>query len=175
MANWLLKTLVRTKFALTSRDGASRHIARLRDDYLSLASRVSSETGARRVRVPRMPGVDEDMREWSLFMLLEHNAIVNRSITSIVETLALGRELTGPALINPKTDVMPSAHAGQEVVEAFRDSVEAHLATVQRLPEQFAAGMKEHPVFGDFNAHQWHCMFGFHLFIHRRQAGLIVS
>ena len=31
-----------------------------------------------------MRGVDEDMRRWSFFMILEHNAIVNRSITASV-------------------------------------------------------------------------------------------
>jgi hypothetical protein len=32
----------------------------------------------------------------------------------------------------------------------------------------------EHPVFGTFDAHRWHCMVGFHLLLHRRQAARVV-
>lgn len=173
MGGWLLRTMVRLKFSLTSRERASRQIAQLRDDYLNLASKVSPKEGTRLVYVSSMPGVDEDMRDWSFFMLLEHNTIVNLSISSIVKSLASGQAFTGPALINPKTDVMPSAHAGPEAVEAFRNSVDEHLAMIGLLAQSMGQGTKRHPVFGDLDPHQWHCMFGFHLWIHRRQARLI--
>ena len=60
-----------------------------------------------------MSGVDEDMRRWSFFMILEHNAIVNRSITASVVQLANGESLTGQATIDVKKGVMPSGAADE--------------------------------------------------------------
>ena len=142
---------------------------------MTLAERVNSETGAQAVTVPRMPGVDEDMRNWSFFMILEHNAIVNRSIAKVVQDLACGVEPTGAGNIDPKRDVMPSGSAGKEQIGAFQSSVEDYLQLVSELGPLRGTLTKRHPVFGMFDAHQWHCMLGFHLMIHRRQAEFVVN
>ena len=60
-------------------------------------------------------------------------------------------------------------------VEAFRQSVHDHLATVTELPALKGTARTEHPVFGLFDAHQWHCMFAFHLHIHLRQAAAVAT
>jgi hypothetical protein len=31
-----------------------------------------------------------------------------------------------------------------------------------------------HPIFGDFDAHKWNCMFSFHLGLHHKQAVHVV-
>jgi hypothetical protein len=175
MPEAFLQSAVRAKFALTSREAASKQIRRLGDKYLELAGRLDAVTGAMVARVPAMQGVDEDMRNWSYFMLLEHNAIVNRSITEIVCSLAEDREPGPAARINPKTDVLPDGTSGPEQVVAFRQSVDAHLKAILLLGKLRETAMRPHPVFGDFNAHQWHCMFGFHLMIHFKQARLVAT
>jgi hypothetical protein len=63
MSNILLKTAVRTWFTLSSRNQATKRIRSALGDYLTLAERVNSETGAQAVTVPRRPGIDEDMRD----------------------------------------------------------------------------------------------------------------
>ena len=108
-------------------------------------------------------------------MILEHNAIVNRSISGKVQCLARGEELTGVATIDPKTDVMPSANPGEEQVDAFRSSVDNHLESVQGLPNLRRGLTMRHPIFGKLNAHGWHCMFGLHLEIHLKQAEAAVE
>ncbi len=143
------------------------------EKYLQLADRLDASTGGKIVNVPEMPGVDQDMRNWSFFMLLEHNAIVNRSIRALVEHLATGRELAADALIDPAKDVLPQPAAGQSAVRAFQESCENYLALVETLPQLRGTARLPHPLFGPFNAHLWHCMFGFHLLIHFRQARLI--
>lgn len=121
-----------------------------------------------------MLGVDEDMRDWSFFMILEHNVIVNRVITTVVEKLVRGEEPVVEGVKDPKKDVMPSAHPGKEQVEAFRASVENHINTVSGLPRLRGTATKLHPVFGEFDAHRWHCMFALHLDIHCKQAEYVV-
>jgi len=170
MGNPLMQVAIQAWFLTTGRDKASGRIRRFRDRYLELARRVEPEAGRKPVKVPWMPGVDPDMRDWSFFMILDHNAIVNRSITSIVESLARGEEPTGAGAIDPKKDVMPSPEAGEEAVIGFKQSVERHLEIVSGLGRLRGTRRKRHTMFGEFDAHRWHCMFGFHLMVHYRQA-----
>ena len=91
--NLLIKTAIRTLFTFTSREKALEKSELVLRQYGKLADGLSSEAGQRCIEVPPMRGVDEDMRKWSFFMILEHNAIVNRSITATVVQLARGQEL----------------------------------------------------------------------------------
>jgi hypothetical protein len=174
MSEAIIRSAVRAKFAITSRDAACSQIRRLGDKYLELAGRLAPTSGATVVTVPAMQGVDEDMRSWSYWMLLEHNAIVNRSMTEIVCSLAEDREPGPAAQINPKTDVLPDSSSGLDQVDAFQRSIDDHLRCVPTLGKLKGTATRPHPVFGDFDAHQWHCMLGFHLMIHFKQARLIV-
>ena len=173
--NIFLRIVVRTGFALTSRDQASTQIQRLCDRYLALAEQTTAESGALVVHIPKMIGVDEDMRDWSFFKILEHNTIVNRSITSIIGSLVRGEKPEGVGAIDMKRDVMPSENPGIEQIESFHNSVTEHIKIVSDYQPLRNSSTKRHPVFGKFNAHQWHCMFGFHLFIHYKQAKYIIN
>ena len=174
MKKLLIKSAVKTRFLLTGRNRASDQIRQLMEQYLSLVQTIEPEAGRRPVRVPPMLGVDEDMRDWSFFMILEHNVIVNRSITAIVQRLARGEKPMGSGDMDPKKDVMPSADPGEEQIQAFRASVETHLENVSRLPRLRSTPTSRHPIFGQLNAHGWHCMFGLHLGIHRKQAEFVI-
>jgi hypothetical protein len=167
--------MIRTKFVLTSRDKASGIIRNNADVYLKLADRFDDVSGVKPVMVPPMIGVDPEMRNWSFFQILEHNGIVNRSIAAMVEALALGKKPSGAALLNPKTDVLPKGMSGPEQVESFRTSINGYLSLVETLPSLRGTGELLHPVFGPFDAHKWHCMFGFHLGLHLRQAEKVLS
>ena len=170
MSMVLIRTAVRARFFLTSRERASRQIQKSCDDYLSLEKMITTDCGARPVLVPCMLGIDEDMRQWSYFMVLEHNTIVNRSITSVIESLVQGEEPKGIGAIDPKRDVMPSANPGEEQIKAFCSSIENHLKVVAGLSPLRGTITKRHPIFGEFDAHYWHCMFAFHLLVHYKQA-----
>jgi hypothetical protein len=115
------------------------------------------------------------MRRWSFFMLLEHNAIVNRSITAAVVQLANGESLSGPATIDVKKGVMPSSSADESQVELFAQSVADHIAAVRDLGNLRGTKTSRHPVFGQFDAHKWNCMFAFHLRLHLPQARFIAE
>jgi hypothetical protein len=175
MNNPLIRSIIRTRFLLTSREKASGMIRKNADDYLDLADRFGPSLAIEPVTVPLMIGVDPEMQGWSFFQLLEHNAIVNRSISSMVEALALGKEPEGAALIDPKTDVLPKGLSGPEQVEAFRSSIDDYLSLVTTLPKLKGTAERPHPLFGPFDAHKWHCMFGLHLGLHLNQARKIFS
>jgi hypothetical protein len=175
MSNLLIKTAIRTIFTLSSREKALEKSEILLQRYAKLADGLSREAGQLSVEVPPMRGVDEDMRKWSFFMILEHNAIVNRSITATVVQLVRGEELRGAATINPKTDVMPSSSADVSQFKDFADSVTKHIEAVKSLNRLRGTGTSPHPIFGDFDAHKWNCMFTFHLGLHLPQAEYVVG
>ncbi len=170
----ILKTAVRSLFLLTSRGRALRQATAYAGKYAALGEGITDEVGRLGVEVPPMPGVDEDMRRWSFFMILQHNTIVNTSITASVCQLARGEPLHGAAAIDPKRDVMPSPSAGREQLEAFRRSVTAHTEAVGRLGRLRHTRTSRHPLFGDFDAHRWNCMFSFHLRVHYPQAVRVI-
>jgi hypothetical protein len=172
----LLGIVLRALFALTTRDQASTQIQKLCDRYLVLATMIDAESGTLAVRVSGLlPGIDKDMRNWSFFKVLEHNTIVNRSFTSIIQSLVQNEELRGAGAIDMKKDVMPSESPGAEQIEFFHNSVAEHIQAVSDFQNLRDSPTRPHPLFGAFTAHQWHCMFGFHLFIHYIQAKYIVN
>jgi hypothetical protein len=175
MTNPVLKHAVRTLFTLTSSARVKTRLPQQLDAYMRLAETIDGGQGSRPVQVPPMPGVDEDMRGWSFYMILEHNTLVNRSITAIVGQLARDEEPSGLALINPKTGVTPSGTASTEQLTAFQDSVHEHLRSLEHLGKLRGTKTMDHPVFGEFDAHKWNCMFSFHLKIHYKQAAYVIQ
>lgn len=172
MANPLIKAVVRTRFALTSSPAAGAQAGRHLNSYLRLAQGLTEVAGSEPVTVPPMLGVDEDMRGWSFFMLLHHNTIVNRAISSTVKRLALG-EPAPRKKFDAKKDVMPEPDCGIEQIALFKSSVLSHLEAVKSLGELRGTPTTDHPRFGPFDAHKWHCMFAFHMQIHLRQAEFV--
>lgn len=175
MSNLLIKAAIRTLFTLTSHKKALEKSGNLLRQYLELADGLPNEVGQLCVEVPPMRGVDEDMRRWSFFMILEHNAIVNRSITATILQLVRGEPLSGPAALDPKKDVMPTPSAAESQISVFAESVTSHIEAVRSLKQLRNTGTSPHPIFGKFDAHKWNCMFAFHLGMHLRQAEYVVS
>ena len=148
-------------------------IERYLERYMELVGKVCGD-GRKKIHVPSMAGIDRDMRDWSLDMILEHNAKVNKIIKNIVCRLSRGEELRPEEEIDPKVDVMPE-DSGMEQVDEFKRSVEEYLHVVEGVGQLKGTRKIEHPVFGPLDAHQWHCMFAFHLGVHLRQAEYIVK
>jgi len=142
---------------------------------MHLAQGVDEAVGRRIVEVPSMPGVDEDMRNWSFYMILEHNTIVNQSITASMRQLARGESLHDEARIDLKHDVLPSLNPGPEQVALFDQSIKDHLTTVKTLPTLRGTSTSPHPLFGEFDAHFWHCLFAFHLKLHLHQTKMVLQ
>jgi hypothetical protein len=166
----LIKNGIRFWFVLTSRDRANQQALRFLDQYVKLAKNLNSEDGSRPIKVPPMRGVDDDMRKWSFFMILEHNVIVCNSISATIRQLARDETLSGLAAIDPKKDVMPTSSAGEDNISRLQKSVYDHLDMMKGLGKLRGTKTSPHPLFGDFDAHKWHCMFSFDLNVHLKQA-----
>jgi len=175
MSNLFIKSAIRTFFVFTSRDTALRKSEEFILQYMDLAKDLSDEAGDLCVEVPPMRGIDEDMRKWSFYMILEHNAIVNRNITETVVQLTRGEVLKGATVLDFKKGVMPSPSADKSQVELFTDSIKKHIEVARSLGRLRGTKTSLHPIFGNFDAHKWNCMFAFHLGLHFPQADYVVN
>jgi hypothetical protein len=113
------------------------------------------------------------MRSWSIYMTLEHLAITNEMIISIVRSLALEKPILWS--IDFSRAVMPSENPGAEQISAFQASVKLYRKKAAWFGKFKSRTLSRHPVFGMFDVHKWRCMAGFHLYIHRRQIEKIIS
>lgn len=158
----------------TSLAAAQATLVREREAILGLVRRLDAATGAKRVLIRRLPGLEDSSRYWSVFMTLDHLRIVNESMAGIMSELLARRVPPGEA---STAAVKPAAEVGAEVVDAFVASCErlartvagieaARLQTAVRFP---------HPWFGPLDAAAWHFMAGFHLRLHRKQVERILG
>ena len=173
--NVFIKCLVRFRFLITSKKKTSDRIRSILQEYRDIGELMTKEQGEECTQVPKMRGVDEDMRAWSFYMILEHNVIVNRTMSMIVESLARNEEPKNLPVKDPKKDVMPSGSPGPEQLKAFCQSVEDHLKLVSGLSGLRGTFKTPHPIFGMLNAHGWHCMFCLHLELHLSQAKRVLD
>lgn len=139
-----------------------------RDRTIALSQRFPEEEARQNIPIPPILGIDPEMQEWNLYQVLEHNRIVNRRITAqLAHSAGIGPKPDPD--FDPKRDVMPAPDVGPEALDGFARSVADHLALVESTPRLRGTPRSPHPLFGPFDAHKWHCMFGFHLRLHRRQ------
>lgn len=175
MKNQLMKLAVRTITLITSRKRAAAQARQVLARYTQYASGITAEQGSRIIEAPIMLGVDRHMKRWSYYMLLEHNMIVSRSVSALVQQLVTGEEVHGEADINIKTDVLPSDSAGPEQVELLSNVVNNHIEMTQKLGSLRGSKTFLHPLFGQFDAHRWNCMLSLHLKLHLKQAAFIIK
>lgn len=126
--------------------------------------------------IPRVIGIEDSSRNWSVAMVLDHLCLVNREIKIAVESLARGIVPRGEidiAMYKPDPDV------GDPVFDRFQQSVTEYVETLERLltasPRLRGHPTFPHPWFGELGAHQWHVLACLHQRIHRRQAQKIVA
>lgn len=175
MADVFTRMAVRTLFNLTSREKVNQQAKNATANYLNVVQGLSAEEASKPGQCPKMAGVDPEMRGWSLYQILEHNVIVNGIMARTVERLALGKSMAWASRVDAKTDVLPTDQPGAEQIERFSESVAKYFEKVNPLGHLRGTATHPHPVFGPFDAHQWHCMFAFHLKLHLKQARTVAT
>ncbi|HEX7653656.1 MAG TPA: hypothetical protein VF607_09125, partial [Verrucomicrobiae bacterium] len=87
--------LARTFFAwrrtLGNRTSFTRDFQREQDQIAKLIAHLPPERAAQRVLIPRLRGLEDSSRYWSVWMTLEHLRIMHTGITGIMQALAQGK------------------------------------------------------------------------------------
>jgi hypothetical protein len=145
---------------------------REREAIRALVRDCDAESGARRVLIERVPGLEDSSRYWSVWMTLEHLRIIHTGVAGTIGSLAKGVVPPGKAstaAVKPKPDI------GAAVVGEYEKSCDKLLETIAAHPNLKTTARFAHPWFGPLDAAGWHSMAGTHLAIHRKQTERILK
>jgi uncharacterized damage-inducible protein DinB len=168
----LARSLFWLRRQFISRAQALRHFLSEADIIRQVAERLAPDDAARPVLIPRIFGIEDSSRNWSVLMTQQHLIIVDDLIASIIEHLASGRTLT---MRVSTAAVKPELIRNPVVLQRFKWSVESYVRKLENLPSLRTRVTHVHPWFGPLNAHGWHCLAAIHHTIHRRQVERILS
>lgn len=158
--------MVGFKLRVTSLDDARKLFGAEKEKILSLITGVSEELASTRILIPRLRGMEDSSRFWSLYMVLEHLRIVNHASTEIISTLLAG---ASPKIEASTASVKPGADIDETVVGAFIAGCEKFEGVCSTEKNFKTTHTLAHPWFGELNAQQWHFFAGFHMALHRKQ------
>jgi len=133
---------------------------------------LDADSAARRVLIPRVPGMEDSSRNWSVWMTLDHLRIVHGSIHRTISALAKGQTPPGTA---STAAVKPALQVTGAVVAEYEKSCDDLLATVAAIANLRTATRYPHPWFGALDAAGWHALAPAHLKIHRVQIERILE
>lgn len=123
-----------------------------------------------RVLVPRLIGLEDSSRYWSVAMTCRHLEIVGSLIVDVVGRLSRGEviaERVDFAAVKP----VPVPASAVNEYQRFARSVPDRLASQVVNPQ--AVGTVPHPWFGALDARGWLWLLGFHSWVHLRQVRAI--
>jgi hypothetical protein len=167
MVGWL-------RLAIATRQGAAAASKLMRREQAAIHRVVQqippAEAGVR-VLVPRLRGLEDSSRWWSVWMTIDHLRIVNDSIAGVISVLGAERAPAGQV---STAAVKPSPDAGPGVLAAFDASCDAIERAVAELPRPRSTERFAHPWFGPLDTAGWHAMAAMHMSIHLAQLHAIV-
>ncbi len=156
---------------VVSRTGASAWFRAEADRVLALARSLPPAGATKRVLIPRLAGLEDSSRYWSVCMTLEHLVIVNTAIAGAVEALVAG---VVPKQVASTAAVKPSPTADISIIDRFETVARDYLARTDALPDLRTKVSYRHPWFGPLTALGWHRLAALHHRIHRKQVERIV-
>jgi len=162
-------------FALKCKMGSAQaFLDGFRDEQAKIQTLLDSCSPTHRgtqVLVPRLRGMEDSSRYWSVWMTLEHLRIVNAGIGAFISDLTQGRL---PAGTLSTADVKPAPTVTESVEKAFQAGCEDFLREVSEAGDLKTAERYPHPWFGPLDAYRWLALASMHMGIHRRQIEAIV-
>lgn len=123
------------------------------------------------VLIPRLRGMEDSSRYWSVWMTLEHLRIVNSGISAFIIDLTEGRIPEGEL---STADVKPDPEVTESVEASFEAGCQGFLLDVSNAGDLKTAESYPHPWFGPLDAYRWLGLASMHMGIHRGQIEAIV-
>ena len=157
---------------LTSREKADEAFLTERAAIRNLVERCSPDARARQVLIPRLRGMEDSSRNWSVWMTLDHLRITNDAFTNVIVALCHGQV---PLRKASTADVKPSIEQTSDVETAYEASCERFMAAVGAISSLETEVKYAHPWFGPLDGAAWHVLAAMHMGIHRAQIGQIVK
>ncbi len=177
LENAVLNVYFKTSTAIKSDKMALGQFQRESDRLLRIADEDDESYDVfQQMQIPRLMGIEDSSRNWSVLMILDHLCQTNKDMLQIIKALTDG--------IVPRGEIdislyKPSLEVGFDVIERYRDLRAEYLNTIEHLIKSDRKTRTTfrytHPWFGSLDAHQWHCLAGMHQALHRRHAQKLVA
>ena len=168
----IARLLFALKRATGNRKSFTAQFQKERQAIALLVQGLSPHRASPRVLIPRVRGLEDSSRYWSVWMTLDHLRIVHGSIQGVVSALAKGNVPPGEA---STATVKPSPNVTDGVVAAYEKSCDDLLHTMDSIPDLKTEASYAHPWFGPLNAAGWHALSAMHIAIHRKQIQSIIA
>jgi hypothetical protein len=170
---WIENTLARYIFfpkycRKYSWDECQSYFDKEGEKICSLLDSLTTEKLDQKILIPRIRGIEDSSRFWSVSMTLEHLMIVGRGMSKIIQLLGNGKY---PNIEVKTANVKPLGHANPERIrEDFKQFLKEFAEDMNARSGDHASELKwKHPWFGGITPFQWHALAGIHQSIHRRQ------
>jgi len=124
---------------------------------------LTPEQYQQRILIDHHLGIEDDTRDWSAAMVIEHLIIVNTGIIEVIKTLGREEEVDGEIRIE---DVKP--HQGNCSLSELQTLLDTYTRTYTP-PKRNSRATKAHPWFVEFNDQEWYTFLAIHTWVHRRQ------
>lgn len=135
---------------------------------------TAGDRAMQRIQIKRLPGLEQSSTNYSLAMVADHLARVNRDIAATLVRLAAGKRGEIEVVIaNYKPDPAVQPAPALADLDSSISALEASLADTDALRR--STQTHAHPWFGELPATTWACFPPFHQQIHLRQARLIAA
>lgn len=167
-----LGAMLRTGALLPGPRRAIKLFSREANRVLQIVDEHDYDFAGTRVKIPRLQGIENASRNWSLYMVLDHLVRVDSAILNTIKCLCDGYQPLSEIAI---ADFKPDPDADVGVLETFQETAREFQRDVLALMPIHSKTRFEHPWFGPLNARQWIMLAAAHHRIHRRQAHKIVT
>ena len=121
--------------------------------------------------IDRTFAIEDDTRQFSINMVLEHLEIAGNKVKDVIETLSLEKEFEEEIKIE---NVKPKQNVENQY-ESFKKFYEEYISFIKTLDKKQSKMKKKHPWFIEFNNYDWSVFMFMHTFIHRRQIEAIIK
>lgn len=169
---YIARLIFRREVQKSTREKAIAKVESERERFLAFLGDNAGKPFGTQVLIPRLRGLEDSSRYWSVYMTVEHVSIVNESIASAIELMVDGKSPENEA---STAAVKPSPEADSSVVERFRVSAGHLLEVAGNQPDLTKGALYSHPWFGPLDPMGWLVMAEFHMQLHRRQLSAIVG
>ena len=169
---WIARVLFALKRRFGSREAFTARFEQERAAIRELLATCDPAQRGEQVLIPRLRGLEDSSRFWSVWMTLEHLRITNTIFARVIQSLANGQVPTKKA---STADVKPRADLTAEVEAAYEASCDELLSVAAALPDLKTAAKYAHPWFGPLDAAGWHALTATHMGIHRAQIAKIIA
>lgn len=166
------RLMFRWQFFHSDRESAAKRIVDEERAILDLAARCDDSSGTARVLIRRLPGMEDSSRNWSVFMTLQHLAIVNELVAETITLLGDGKV---PERVASTATVKPDPSANASTRDRFAQSCQQILDAANGIRDLRTKARYVHPWFGPLDASAWHFMAGFHMRLHAAQITTILN